>query len=439
MSQDLSTISATTTIITSMLGSGLNFMPAAFNSLGVLIGMLLITTIGGIVFFCIYKIFEVSHKKASEGMGNDITYAGLLRDISSFFSQVLNWCIFITQFVTGLAFQKYIIKLLCQFIDNFETGVSPQIIRYVLFAVITIPLTLLSFKKNLSKLKICTYLSVFSSVSLASVIFLVNIFCPDFIADIDRDSKIEYNFSFGSAIFIFAMGCMSNVVEVYKLLADRSKVNRFKVAFYASLLPVIIYSSVGLAGYRAFGSEIGTSDIISIFLSDKFSIHDFLLQHQTWLYYVLKAQGFLSIFALICSFPIQLSSATKFLIGEAEKRGIDLKKPTEVFVSLMIAVMTVVNLIPGIPLSFIFDLVGNTTSNFISFFFPALICLKVLSKQSLRMKIFLYILMVASILQGIYGSTNAFYKNFFAPELIQDELITSTTTSMLTETTIFED
>lgn len=421
MSQDLNLFSSLTTIMTSMLGSGINYMPAAFKNSGILFGIISLSFFGTLTGLSILMILITAKIRASEGIGYDITYAKLGLEINKYLQSAIDICIFLTQFFTGLGFQKYIAESLVVFIENFETGLPDFLIKIIVFTIITVPLTLLALKDNLSGLKICTYISVFSSISLACVIALLNIFGTDFIGNLNNDINFERDYVFSAGIFIFAMGCMANVVQVFKDMRIRKKINLIAISVLCPLFGIIVYSSIGTAGYHAIGNEILKNDIVKFFLKNSTSINKWLFKNKIWLFYILKIQGFLSLTALICSFPVQLSSATKFLKEFVENKSLNIKKPTTIIVLFMISIMTIVNMIPGIPLNFIFDIIGNTTCNYITFLFPSLLYMKTQNNIKKYKRIFCWCMIVGSICLSIYGTYNAIMQTFFVSHDSQSE------------------
>ncbi|EQB62394.1 amino acid permease [Vairimorpha apis BRL 01] len=97
--------------MTSMLGSGINYMPAAFKNSGILFGIISLSFFGTLTGLSILMILITAKIRASEGIGYDITYAKLGLEINKYLQSAIDICIFLTQFLQVLDFKSILQNL----------------------------------------------------------------------------------------------------------------------------------------------------------------------------------------------------------------------------------------------------------------------------------------------------------------------------------------
>jgi amino acid permease len=415
MEGEFNVATAVASIINSMLGSGINFMPASFSNSGTLSALFFLFCIACLTTYSIYVLFRCSSKYSGE-----LSYANLGKNHSKYLKITVDLVIVCASFFTALGFQKYINTLTFFYIKEYFPNKSAEFdasLKSLILVYSTIPLTALAMIRNFGNLKILSYMGVFCVTSLIVVLGFFNLWIPDYINDQTRLVDKTTDFSFGLSYFIIAMSVQVNIPQVYKEIKDKSKMNLLKIAVFASFFGFAVYGLAGYLGYRLVGDYIGNNDIIMQFLNKKSHINQYLTSIGSNLGYLLKFQGFCAILILLVGFPMQLGPATRYF-----KQLIKTKYPNSIkfhglIVLVLMLVLTTINLIPNVSLELVYGLLGPSAVGFISFLFPFIFY--ILNKRdSLDSKLVKmlklipsYLICCFSLIYCCYGCTMAVINN----------------------------
>lgn len=161
---NLSLLSALSAIMASYLGSGINYMPSAFNNAGWMNSIIMLLLVSFLSSLIVYFLLRSFTRKSSQGMGKDVTYSMLGLSVSKKLMVFMDLSNIMSQVLTMMAYQKYIVQSIVVFIKNFDATFSEQTIQYIVFASLFIPLTLFSTLEKFSKLRFLSYICVFSAI-----------------------------------------------------------------------------------------------------------------------------------------------------------------------------------------------------------------------------------------------------------------------------------
>lgn len=257
---------------------------------------------------------------------------------------------------------------------------------------------LLAVQKDLSSLRIASFVSVSSIVYLACFVAYV------FLVNRGNVTVVKFNkgYSTGLSGLLFALGCQQNMVAVYSQLKDNSRSGILKVAIGAVLMGGLLYMAIGLFGYFGFG-EAATTNILKVLTDDSSSVHKMLLERGAANEYAIRACDWLFIVTLSCSFAFQ-SHPARTALTNILKQFVGVKK--EVLASnryRYIATSAYVALICVIA-CFEFDCdtivsyIGATYNNAICYIMPALAFIGLVKRSTILRPI-----AYAVVLLGVAG------------------------------------
>ncbi|WUR04606.1 putative sodium-coupled neutral amino acid transporter [Vairimorpha necatrix] len=364
MKKGLTSFGGAMTIISTMLGAGINFMPAAFRSLGYLYS---IYSMMFIVFLTALTLFTIGYS-AHLNKRTSKTYSSIGYDFHKYVGYSVDLTIFFSQFFVGIFFHKYMVNLLILFLFGInETDKNYQTYKNgALLSTGTI-LYGLSLLKDLSSLKFTSYLSVFSVIYVTILMIFFNFYFGDTIRQGDFLSK-NTEFSFGLKYIILGMSCQVNMVSVYSELISKSAKGLVFISMFSSIMGGMIYGLVGLCGYRILGMSIGTDDIIKMFCSESSPINQALKDKNFILKFAPKIAIIGAIIVLLGSFPLQLNPASTILLKIIGRKD---EKSRIILITGLFISMLIINII-DVKLNTIMLFLGGILSNSISFFFPSL-------------------------------------------------------------------
>lgn len=399
MTKKLSIIPAILLVINNMLGSGINYMPAAFMNSGYLFSWIFLFGISVLTALSIIAIII-----SSKNYGPNPSYSQLGSKYSEKFKYFIEFCLIFSSIFTGIAFQKYITNLIVALIPNYYKDDSTI---YFLEVLVTLSMSIILFFivqiKRIADLKFFSYLSVTCVVSLIALLSFCNIYLSEYLSMPIGSNIITYNYTFSISYFIFALCCQSNMVELYGSLKNKKMVGILIVSICAPLFGFIINGFAGFLGYRLIGNLIGDQDIIKIFADNSSHINQYLEEKCVFLWYALKIQSFFAILVLVSGFPMQVAPAIASL-----KRFFEYENPLDsnihrFFATLVIFFITAFNCIPNINPGKVLELLSITSDNFISFLFPFLFLLIHMKNRSKTLKIFISAMLIPSIFLFVNG------------------------------------
>lgn len=415
MTKNFNKLSAVAFIINCMLGSGINYMPAAFNRSGNLFSFVMLFIVASFTTFSIYALLRCCSKYPNEQ--NDISYANIGKLKYRKLKLIIDIALLISSIFAAIGFQKYISELLKTFTLQFFPGKSVDFARYLYILILmtsTLVLTGLSMINNLAKFKILSRLCVFCIVSLLAVLLILKIS----ISNLDKySSSSDRNFSgyaFSLSFFIFAMSVQANIPTLYTNLKYKTKVSLLKIASLASFVGFVVYGLAGYLGNKFTAGTIGTNDIITFFLDNNSSLNLYLRNNNDlgffwskFLEILTQYQSLCSVLLLIVGFPLQLAPAARFLKEYVLFNDTNPSSIHNITIIALMSFVTVINLIPNLSLNLIFSLYGPMVEGFLCFLFPLLLYICYSENKLLYKKILAGIVIFLSIVYSIFGVTGA--------------------------------
>lgn len=422
MSDSYSRISAVFYIINSMLGTGINFMPATFNNSGTILGFGMLFCVSCLTAFSIYILFRVAIK--FQGEYEHITFANLANP--PYLRRMIDYSMVAASLFSAIGFQKFAKELFTLFISEFLPDKTPIFYKYLeitILLVITIIFTGLAMIKKIGNLKILSKLSVFCVTSLMIVLMVLNVFLPTSKIRNLKGTDNKMNYTFSLSWFIMSMYTQPNIPILFPHLEDKSQTNLIFISAIAAFCGFLIYGMAGFLGFNLLGQHIGTSDIMRIFLDNNSSLNNYLASNSDInstisriLWYMTKYQGICAIIILMVGFPLRIAPATRYFKNFFSDRIKNTDGVHNIIVIIEMFIITMVNLIPNISLNLIYGLLGPSAVGFLSFLFPSLLYFLYRDKKSAVKNIFSWIIMLASVVYCFYGCYTAF-KNFCSVEI----------------------
>ncbi|EQC28649.1 hypothetical protein SDRG_13526 [Saprolegnia diclina VS20] len=280
--------------------------------------------------------------------------------------------------------------------------------RWVLMSIFCFAIMLpLSLLKDVSSLQFSSMLGVFS------IIFLVFAVATRSFMAIHADGlapDLHYvlntsngpNFMLSVPIVMFAFTCQVNVFSIYTEL-QRPCIRRMnKVVDRATTVSVLIYLTIGLVAYLAFGSSLTESSKKgNILLS--FPLNDTLIA---------VARAALT-FTVAVAFPLNIFPCrfTLDMMFFASAKDSTVRH-VAVTVGLVLAALILAIFCPSI--NVVFGIIGGTCSSIVCFCFPAAFIIKLEPGPLLGpAKIGPVILFVGAILMGAVGTGVTVWSNFY--------------------------
>ncbi|KAK6089391.1 hypothetical protein P3W45_001637 [Vairimorpha bombi] len=403
MKEGLSTFGGTVTIITSMLGVGINFMPAAFRSIGYIQSvyfMMVVTFLTGLTLFSVAYSAHLNKSRSTK------TYSSIAYDTNKYFGCVVDFCIVLSQVFVGISYHKYMVSLILLFLF----GVDDKHPNFHIINIATlfgtgILLYFLSLLKDLSSLKFTSYLSVFSVFYL--IFFILSFYLAKG-AEIQSEGFNSYNndYGFGMGFFILGMCCQVNMVSVYTEVENKSLRSLVCISTFGSVIGGMIYSAVGYFGYKIYGNSIGENDLIKNFCYKDSPMNLALKDSVFRICPKIAVIG--SIIVLFGSFPLQLNPASSILLKIMGKTD---DKSRTYLITALFGAMLFINSIPGIDLNVFLKILGATFSNGIAFLFPSIYVILAIRKINLLSTLSACTILFSIAAGGYILSTVSFAKN----------------------------
>lgn len=401
---NLSLISALAAIMASYLGSGINYMPSAFNNTGWFYSFLMLFFVSCLSSVIVYFLLRTFTRKSNQNATKDVTYSMLGLSISKKMMVVMDISNIFSQLLTMMAYQKHMVQSTILFIDNFKHSFYSQTIQYLVFIGFLIPLMIFSTIRKFSELKIFSYISVCSAILSPIVLIFLNFTCSDYMTSHYQNDEITYDYVFSGGIILFAMAGMTSIIEIYKELLYQTRKNQYIICGASSFFAFVVYGLVGSMGYRIFGNTIEKKEIIEIYLDNRSDFNKYLITNNNiWSFYIAKIQGIFGILALFCSFPLQVPSIYVSLKTMVDIEIVKTKNFTRYLVILMVSLITAFNFIPNVPINCIFEMAGYTFFNWSNFLFPSLLYFYRKQNVPFFEKIICMIIIFASIVLSVIG------------------------------------
>lgn len=370
MKGELSVGAGIVTMITSMMGMGINFMPCAFRYVdigyGCVSGIIFIAMVGVFTFFSLYLISIA----ASRSKNPVPSYSSLSASISRILKVMVDVSVFCCCFGTNISFYRYLADLILDVFPGLVTvAYGREIARKIVVSTLAIPFFFLAAQKNLSNLKITSYITVASVAYLVVLMGAYSIFIGEKCAR-NPIGKMEPKISDGVPYFILGMACQTNMVKVYTELENKSKQSIFKVAFGAAFFGTLIYGLVGVCGYIVFGRSVDSS-IIDSLIDLESPINKYLVTN-TFDKYALTSRAACigAMLVLFGGFPVQLNPISGILVSYFSGENSNESRMRVRMTFILIVALLSLALIENFNIDTVLKLVSATAINLISFFYP---------------------------------------------------------------------
>lgn len=390
-----------------MMGTGINYMPCAFKHVGYAQGALLIAVVG---FFTGFALYAISIAASKSKVPNP-TYSTLAIQISSLLKVLVDVSIFSACFGTNLVFYRSLARLICDMFP-LKDYVSDEMGRKIVIVALGVPFLLLSLQKNLSSLKITSYITVISVSYLAVLMITYSLVIGSECAG-GPIQNVSDGFSSGISYFILALSCQSNMVKVYTELENPSAGNIIKISIGAAFLGTLIYGIVGLCGYVVFGDNLKDFNsgrdrsVIDLMIRPNFILNEYLREH-TFDKYALtpKFACIGAMLVLFGAFPVMMNPLCGITLSYFSREGAaNENRIRTMIVAILIMVFMGLGLVEEFDIEKALQIIGATAVNMISFLYPAIyyFCSK---KRMDIMACFSAVLAIGSIVAMTYMTYN---------------------------------
>ncbi|EPR79873.1 Transmembrane amino acid transporter [Spraguea lophii 42_110] len=278
-------------LFTSMLGSGIIFIPIAFKSAGYLGGLINLLILAILISFSLIVISYGVRKLEND----ELSLFHLCRKAHPIFGYLSAMSISIL----GIVSCFLVISLSVSWLSKIM-NITEKLYSVLLKIFISIPLFYISAQNSLSRLKYVAYISMFA---ITYFIFLTfSAFYTTKGLNI-KTSPINSDIGIATSKFMFSLCVHSNFVPAFGALRNKSTKNILVISFCTILMGTIIYALIGLLGYFAIGDDCQSMDFLSALLDKNTKVNQYLSINDRS---ILIDFGCLSfILLLLASFPFQ--------------------------------------------------------------------------------------------------------------------------------------
>lgn len=406
MEEGLTVVSGIVMMGTSMMGTGINYMPCAFNYVdsghGCLEGALTVVGIGVLTFFSLCAVATA----ASRSKDPSPTYSSIASPMSRAFRMLVDISVFSCCFGANVAFYRNLGELVPKLFPFIERYIgNKEVARKMVVSVLAIPFFILGSKKNLSNLKITSYITVASVVYLAVLMVGYSVLIGGEVAEPPCEG-FEPDVSKGIPYLILGMACQANMVKVYSELRYKSIANIVKIALGTAIFGTLIYGLVGMCGYIVFGRGV-TTTIIESLIDPESPINRYLRENTLDKYALTSRAACVgAILVLFGAFPIQLNPLSGILVDYFKGVG-DNRNMLRIGMAFLL-VMSLLSfaLVEDINTDTVLGLVGATSVNLTSFLYPFIYYIHYREKKASIMSVLAGAVGAMSIVAMFYMSYN---------------------------------
>ncbi|KAK6090916.1 hypothetical protein P3W45_000161 [Vairimorpha bombi] len=389
--ESIDTYAAISLLVTSMMGTGITFMPYAFNSMGYYGSWSILIFVGIGTFFSLLCISYVVKKKGDKYS----TYTSLAEDVSTREYYFVSLSIFFNCYFSNIAFYRFLTDILIDsssILRNISS--NPETSRKIVALLLFPFLLYMSLKKELVNLKFTSLLATASVTLLSLLVIFYSITLGSKVYDSDTQA-FNTNFKYGVPFFIPCMVCQPSMVEVVQKLENKSWRNIFLVSFAASLSGFLIYGLVGHCGYIIFGRSI-EGHILKEFTNSDSKLNVYIQKNTL---YILNILPRLAVYSMICllgfGFPVQMVPVTDMFMQFIYKENInDIRK--SVMTTILFCVCFCLVLVENLRIKFIKRVSGAIFSTSVGLIHPFIYYLNSVEPRKITS-------MVPSTICGITG------------------------------------
>ncbi|ELQ74648.1 Amino Acid/Auxin Permease (AAAP) Family [Trachipleistophora hominis] len=309
MGKNVSAIQGSILMMNTMFGVGVLYLPLIYYSLGWVQGLVLFVMVASVTALTMYLLGVA----AIESEDPHPTYYSVCSRSFRFMGPCADIAILLCCFFCCMAYLTFITNTV-----HFE--IKEAVPKPVITVIAAFLVFMLAVQKDLSSLKIASFVSVASIVYLACFVVYV------FVVNRENVTVLKFNkdYSTGVSGLLFALGCQQNMVAVYSQLKDGSRAGVLKVAIGATLMGGLLYMAIGLFGYFGFG-EAATTNILRLLTDRDSDLCKMLLKRNSVNKYAIRACDWLFIVTLSCSFAFQ-SHPARVALNNILRKFVGVKK-----------------------------------------------------------------------------------------------------------------
>lgn len=365
MDKHLTLCSAVTTIITSMMGTSIYFIPLAFRCVGYVYGWIIM---GAITLFTAFSLYCIAYTTVKTS-AKEPTYSSLAGLISPAFKHVADVSVVVNSFTANLCLYRYLSELIVRAFPALSFFSSSQeTVRKGVVVVLLGPLFVLSSHKNLSSLRYMSFVTVVSVVYFVLLLIGYSVsFGPGYVRS--EVKPAENGFSTAIPILITAMACQSNMVKIQSEMVDGSMRNALLVSICGSIGGGLAYGLVGFFGYALFGHRL-QGDVLREFADRDSEINRYIATHTIDRYQISsRTSVYGCILIFLGSFPLQLSPIINTLVNimPAERRT---NRNRMLLLTALLVSCFLLVMVENLSADLVISIAGATITNAISFLFP---------------------------------------------------------------------
>lgn len=302
-SENIDNLTAITLLLSTMMGTGITFMPYAFNSVGYITSWLILSWVSFCTFVSLLCISYVVKNTADAN--NTLTYTSIGKRVSKYVHYCVNISIFFNCFFSNISFYRFLTDIIVEAFPFFKWQYFRKLVAFMLFPL----LLYFCLKKEIVNLKKQSWIS---TASVSFLALLIVFYSYAFGSQIYNSNPQPYNYDFkyGIPFFMPTMVCQPSMVKIVQQLRNKTWKNIIFLSAMTSLGGLFIYGIVGHCGYKVFGSKIN-SHIVKEFYTHNSLINVYMRNYTIDRFNLISKLAIYSMmFVLGSGFPLQMVPVT---------------------------------------------------------------------------------------------------------------------------------
>lgn len=204
-------------IISSTLGAGITFMPAAVNAVGLKLYIILMAIICLMTYLSIYQLCYTASFLVIENTDSkkpiDLSYEGIAGKFSRTLKNIVVTAILFSCASTVLSFTQRIVNILISLLTNIsfiKENIDPTVLQVSVSIILAISLYFLFCLNDLSSLSIFSNISIVAALLFSVLMVIYNITNTKMVETFYTPEKIEIGKALGYVIFaLHSQSCFS--------------------------------------------------------------------------------------------------------------------------------------------------------------------------------------------------------------------------------------
>ncbi|KIX99589.1 uncharacterized protein Z520_04222 [Fonsecaea multimorphosa CBS 102226] len=351
------------TLLKAFIGTGIMFLPKAFNNGGILFSSMTLLTVSLVTTWAFHLLLQCRqiHKKSGYGELGDVIGGPRMRAI-------ILGSVTISQLGFVCAGTVFVAQNLYSFEVAVSKGLAP-VSTNVLIALQLIALIPLAFIRNISKLGPAALVAdVFILLGLAYIYY----YDISSLADLGLNPTVQlfnpqhYTLTIGSAIFTF-----EGIGLILPIQSSMREPEKFEPLLWVIMLIItVIFTSIGALCYATFGSDTKIEVISNLPQGSR----------------LVNAVQLLYALAVMAGTPVQLFPALRILEGKifghrSGKRNASIKWKKNGFRTVLIVLCALVAMLASSNLDIAVSLIGSLACVPLVYIYPPLLHYKGVAKS----------------------------------------------------------